>query len=292
MDEGVAEGPLAVSMAKAYVSDAYRRVARRRHPAPRRHRLHLGARPAPLLQARQGLGVHLRRRHVSSRAGRPARRTSSRCVASPARMIERVREQVGRVDSAGSVGPPAAGQRSSSPTTKRSRTSRARWRAPRSRSTARSSRCGAGRATSAGASRTRAERSTRADDLRSLGETVGGLAHNFNNSLAAILAYTELMLREAPTEAAQRRLSVIARRRPRGVGHRAPAAGVRLPPAPGRLRAGGPARGDRGGARADGAALARRGASAAASSSRSPRTWRRCRPSRAMPSSCATPSCA
>jgi hypothetical protein len=26
---------------------------------------------------------------------------------------------------------------------------------------------------------------------------VGGLAHNFNNSLAAILAYTELMLREA-----------------------------------------------------------------------------------------------
>jgi hypothetical protein len=29
---------------------------------------------------------------------------------------------------------------------------------------------------------------TRADDLRSLGETVGGLAHNLNNSLAAILA--------------------------------------------------------------------------------------------------------
>src|ERR1700738_4705742 len=43
----------------------------------------------------------------------------------------------------------------------------------------------------------------------SLGETVGGLAHNFNNSLAAILAYTELMLRESESEAARRRLVVI-----------------------------------------------------------------------------------
>ena len=44
-------------------------------------------------------------------------------------------------------------------------------------------------------------------DLRSLGETVGGLAHNFNNSLAAILAYTELLLRDAPKDStAQRRL--------------------------------------------------------------------------------------
>jgi signal transduction histidine kinase len=49
----------------------------------------------------------------------------------------------------------------------------------------------------------------RDDDLRALGETVGGLAHNFNNSLAAILAYTELMLREAQGEAAQRRLTII-----------------------------------------------------------------------------------
>ena len=46
-------------------------------------------------------------------------------------------------------------------------------------------------------------------DLRTLGETVGGLAHNFNNSLAAILAYTELLLKEVPTETAQRRLKVI-----------------------------------------------------------------------------------
>lgn len=50
---------------------------------------------------------------------------------------------------------------------------------------------------------------SRGDDLRSLGETVGGLAHNLNNSLAAILAYSELMLREAPTGAAKRRLSVM-----------------------------------------------------------------------------------
>src|SRR5215831_1353481 len=50
---------------------------------------------------------------------------------------------------------------------------------------------------------------TRADDLRSLGETVGGLAHNLNNSLAAILAYAELMLRESQTPAARRRLTVM-----------------------------------------------------------------------------------
>ena len=47
-------------------------------------------------------------------------------------------------------------------------------------------------------------------DLRSLGETVGGLAHNFNNALAAILAYTELLLRDAPGDStAHRRLVVV-----------------------------------------------------------------------------------
>src|SRR5499433_4204908 len=47
-------------------------------------------------------------------------------------------------------------------------------------------------------------------DLRSLGETVGGLAHNFNNSLAAILAYTELLLRDAPKDSpAHRRLMIV-----------------------------------------------------------------------------------
>ncbi|HEX7785056.1 MAG TPA: response regulator [Methylomirabilota bacterium] len=50
---------------------------------------------------------------------------------------------------------------------------------------------------------------SRNEDLRALGETVGGLAHNFNNSLAAILAYTELMLRESESETARRRLIVI-----------------------------------------------------------------------------------
>ena len=49
----------------------------------------------------------------------------------------------------------------------------------------------------------------RSVDLRTLGETVGGLTHNFNNSLAAILAYTELLLKEAPSETAERRLKVI-----------------------------------------------------------------------------------
>jgi len=46
-------------------------------------------------------------------------------------------------------------------------------------------------------------------DLRALGETVGGLAHNFNNSLAAILAYTELLLKDAQSDTARRRLRVI-----------------------------------------------------------------------------------
>ncbi|HET7873889.1 MAG TPA: response regulator [Methylomirabilota bacterium] len=49
----------------------------------------------------------------------------------------------------------------------------------------------------------------RADELRALGETVGGLAHNFNNSLAAILAYAELMMKDAQNETARRRLSQI-----------------------------------------------------------------------------------
>ena len=38
---------------------------------------------------------------------------------------------------------------------------------------------------------------------------MGGLAHNFNNSLAAILASTELLLKEVQTDTGQRRLRVI-----------------------------------------------------------------------------------
>jgi CheY-like chemotaxis protein len=49
----------------------------------------------------------------------------------------------------------------------------------------------------------------RTRNLRTLGETVGGLAHNFNNSLAAIVSYTELLLRESQDDTAQRRLAII-----------------------------------------------------------------------------------
>ena len=49
----------------------------------------------------------------------------------------------------------------------------------------------------------------RHDELRTLGETVGGLAHNLNNSLATILAYAEMMLRDQQTETARRRLTVM-----------------------------------------------------------------------------------
>jgi signal transduction histidine kinase/CheY-like chemotaxis protein len=49
----------------------------------------------------------------------------------------------------------------------------------------------------------------RQEDLHALGETVGGMAHNLNNSLATILAYAEMMLREEPAQSAQRRLTVV-----------------------------------------------------------------------------------
>src|SRR5262245_56953907 len=49
----------------------------------------------------------------------------------------------------------------------------------------------------------------RREDLHALGETVGGLAHNLNNSLATILAYAEMMLREDPAPSAQRGLTVV-----------------------------------------------------------------------------------
>src|SRR5262245_62221710 len=49
----------------------------------------------------------------------------------------------------------------------------------------------------------------RRQDPQALGETVGGLAHNLNNSLATILAYAEMMLREEPAPPAQRGLTVV-----------------------------------------------------------------------------------
>ena len=57
----------------------------------------------------------------------------------------------------------------------------------------------------------RGGRLDQASDLRTLGETVGGLAHNFNNALAAILAYTELLLRDAPEDSTAHRRLVIVR---------------------------------------------------------------------------------
>src|SRR5205085_1744383 len=46
---------------------------RRGHPDPRRYRLHLGTRHAHLLQTRQRIGGHLRRRDLEPRARRPGR---------------------------------------------------------------------------------------------------------------------------------------------------------------------------------------------------------------------------
>src|SRR5438309_1186752 len=49
----------------------------------------------------------------------------------------------------------------------------------------------------------------RSRNLFTLGDTIGGLAHNFNNSLAAILGYTELLLREAQDDTTRRRLAIV-----------------------------------------------------------------------------------
>src|SRR5262245_60806943 len=49
----------------------------------------------------------------------------------------------------------------------------------------------------------------RSIDLRALAETAGGLAHNLNNSLAAIVAYAELLLRDVAGDVARRRATVI-----------------------------------------------------------------------------------
>lgn len=49
----------------------------------------------------------------------------------------------------------------------------------------------------------------RPDGVRGLADTVGGLAHNFNNSLAVILSYTDLLLNNATDEPSARRLATI-----------------------------------------------------------------------------------
>ena len=60
---------MAANCAKAYASDAAVNVCRSVAPGPRRHRLHVGARPAPVPQARRGQRPRLRRRGLAPRTG-------------------------------------------------------------------------------------------------------------------------------------------------------------------------------------------------------------------------------
>ena len=68
------ELPSVASLAKAYCSRGVLPRHRREHPDPRRHRLHLGAPGAPVLQAGQVLRAALRRPDLPPRAARPAHR--------------------------------------------------------------------------------------------------------------------------------------------------------------------------------------------------------------------------
>ncbi len=57
--------------------------------------------------------------------------------------------------------------------------------------------------------RQRVEREAEAEKMRSLGQLAAGVAHDFNNSLAAILGRTQLLLRNVTDEKQQRSLQVI-----------------------------------------------------------------------------------
>ena len=63
----------ASALAKAEAGDCQRLVVARRPPAPRRHRLHVGARPPPLAEAREGGRRAARRRGRAARAPRAKR---------------------------------------------------------------------------------------------------------------------------------------------------------------------------------------------------------------------------
>jgi PAS domain S-box-containing protein len=55
------------------------------------------------------------------------------------------------------------------------------------------------------------ERTLQADKLRALGQLASGVAHNFNNSLAAVIGYTQLALPKAKEEDLRKYLKVVER---------------------------------------------------------------------------------
>ena len=68
------ELPVAACLAKAYCSEAYFHCRGREHPDPRWHRLHLGARRPPVLQAGEVVRADPRRPRLPPRAPRTAHR--------------------------------------------------------------------------------------------------------------------------------------------------------------------------------------------------------------------------